>query len=77
MPDYLYDGEGMRIDGVTDGKPASKAKLLAGDVVIKMGDNEVKDMMSYMRALSKLEKGDTVTVVVLRKGKPKKKKVTF
>ncbi len=77
VPDYLYDGEGMRIDGVTDGKPASKAKLLAGDVVIKMGDNDVKDMMSYMRALSKLEKGDTVTVVVLRKGKPKKKKVTF
>jgi aminopeptidase YwaD len=77
VPDYLYDGEGMRIDGVTEGKPASKAGLLAGDVVIKMGDNDVKDMMSYMRALSKLDKGDTITVVVLRKGKPKKKKVTF
>ncbi len=77
VPDYLYDGEGMRIDGVTDGKPASKAGILAGDVVIKMGENEVKDMMSYMRALSKFEKGDTVVVVVLRKGKPKKKKVTF
>jgi hypothetical protein len=77
VPDYLYDGEGMRIDGVTEGKPASKAGLLAGDVVVKMGDNDVKDMMSYMRALSKMNKGDTVTVVVLRKGKPKKKKVTF
>jgi aminopeptidase YwaD len=77
VPDYLFDGEGMRIDGVTEGKPAAKAGLLAGDVVIKMDDHDVKDMMSYMRALSKFEKGDTVTVVVLRKAKPKKKKVTF
>lgn len=77
VPDYLYDGEGMRIDGVTEGKPASQAGLLAGDVVIKMGEHEVKDMMGYMRALSKFEKGDTIEVVVLRKGKPKKKKVTF
>jgi aminopeptidase YwaD len=77
VPDYLYDGEGMRIDGVTEGKPASKAGLLAGDVVIKMDDNDVKDMMSYMRALAKYNKGDTVKVVVLRKGKPKKKKVIF
>lgn len=77
VPDYLFDGEGMRIDGVTEGKPAAKAKLLAGDIVIKMNEHEVKDMMSYMRALAKFEKGDEVTVVVLRKGKPKKKKVTF
>ena len=77
VPDYLFDGEGMRIDGVTDGKPASKAGLLAGDVVIKMGEHEVKDMMSYMRALSKFDKGDKTIVVVLRKGKAKKKKVVF
>jgi hypothetical protein len=24
VPDYLYDGKGMRIDGITDGKPAAK-----------------------------------------------------
>jgi S1-C subfamily serine protease len=77
VPDYLFDGEGMRIDGVTEGKPAAKAKLLAGDIVIKMNDDEVKDMMSYMRALAKYNKGDTITVVVLRKGKAKKKKLTF
>jgi hypothetical protein len=27
VPDYLYDGKGMRIDGVTDGKPAANAGL--------------------------------------------------
>lgn len=77
VPDYMYDGEGMRIDGVTEGKPAANAGLKAGDVVVDMGGNAVKDMMSYMRALSKIEKGQTVVVTVERNGKKKKKKVTF
>lgn len=66
VPDYLFDGEGMRIDGVSDDRPAHKAGLKAGDVVIKLGDHEVKDMMSYMKALSLFKKGDASTVEVLR-----------
>ncbi len=68
VPDYAYNGKGMRIDGVSDGKPASKAGLLAGDVVIKLGDYDVSEMMSYMKALSKFTKGDTTNVTVLRNG---------
>jgi len=66
MPDYLFDGEGMRIDGVTEGRPASKAGLQKGDVVIQLGDSTVTDMMSYMRALSAFEEGDSTTVKVKR-----------
>ncbi|MDB5283742.1 MAG: peptidase [Bacteroidota bacterium] len=66
MPDYTYDGEGMRIDAVTDGKPASKAGLLAGDVVIQLGDVKVTEMMSYMKALGQFKKGDTSKVKVKR-----------
>ncbi len=67
VPDYLYGDEGMRIDGISEGKPAQKAGLQVGDIVIKMGDTEVKDMMSYMKALSGFKKGDTTTVILLRK----------
>ena len=77
VPDYMFTGEGMRIDGVTDGKPASKAGLKTGDVVTKMGDVEVKDMQSYMRALAKFEKGQSTDVEYLREGKKQKTKVTF
>jgi C-terminal processing protease CtpA/Prc len=66
MPDYMYDGKGMRIDGVSQDLPADKAGLQTGDVVIKMGDVDVKDLMSYMTALSKFEEGDTTTVIVRR-----------
>lgn len=66
VPDYGFDGEGMRIDGVSDGKPAQKAGLKAGDIVMQIGDHKVVDMMSYMKALGKFAKGDKTTVKVKR-----------
>ncbi|MGE0588028.1 MAG: M20/M25/M40 family metallo-hydrolase [Cyclobacteriaceae bacterium] len=66
VPDYLFSGKGMRIDGISEGKPAQAAGLQKGDIVVKLGDNEVVDMMSYMKALSAFEKGNETTVVVKR-----------
>ena len=66
IPDYLYDGEGMRIDGVSEDRPAQKAGLQKGDIVIKLGDSLVTDMNSYMKALSSFDEGDTTKVLVKR-----------
>ena len=77
MPDYLFDGKGMRIDGVTEGRPASAAGLIKGDVVVRLGDSIVTDMMSYMRALSVFDEGSTTKVVVDRKGKKVEAEVKF
>ncbi|MDG1260370.1 MAG: M20/M25/M40 family metallo-hydrolase [Flavobacteriales bacterium] len=68
IPDYLFDGEGMRIDGVSEEKPAHNAGIIAGDVVVQMGDHVVTDMQTYMEGLSMWEKGDTTTVIVNRDG---------
>ncbi len=68
VPDYLFTGEGMRIDGVSEDKPAQKAGLQKGDVVKKLGDSTVVDMMSYMRALSSFEKGQKTKAVIEREG---------
>lgn len=69
IPDYLFDGKGMRIDGVSEGRPAENGGLLKGDIVIQLGDSIVTDMMSYMRALSVFDKGDKTTVMVKRGNK--------
>jgi len=66
IPDYLYQGKGMRIDGISEDKPAQKAGLQKGDIVIKLGDSLVDDMKAYMRALSTYEKGNKTKVVVKR-----------
>ena len=77
VPDYMFDGEGMRIDGVSEDKPAQKAGLEKGDIVVQLGEHEVKDMMGYMKALSKFEKGNTTTVKVNRNGKEVEAEITF
>ena len=62
MPDYTYDGAGIRADGVTEGRPASKAGIKAGDVIIQLGDYPVNSMDTYMQALNKFKKGDKTKV---------------
>jgi Zn-dependent M28 family amino/carboxypeptidase len=69
MPDYLFDGKGMRIDGVSKGKTAEKFGILKGDIVVKIGDIDVNDMMGYMKGLSKFEKGNSTVVKINRQGK--------
>ncbi len=66
MPDYTWEGEGVHVDGVTDGKPASVAGLQKGDIIVKLGDFPVKNIQDYMKALSKFTKGDTTKVTVKR-----------
>jgi len=77
IPDYLYDGKGMRIDGVSENKPAQKAGLKKGDIVIKLGDSTITNMMGYMRALSIFEKGNSTKVIVKRGDKEVEKVINF
>ena len=69
MPDYLSDEGGLRIDGVSKDKTAWKAGILKGDIVIKMGETDVTDIMTYMKALSNFASGDSTLVKVLRNDK--------
>lgn len=77
MPDYVYQGEGMRIDGVMDGRPASNAGMEKGDIIIKIGDTDVKNIYDYMDGLSKFKKGETTRVGFKRGDKVMVKNVTF
>jgi hypothetical protein len=77
VPDYLFDGKGMRIDGTREETPAFNAGLQKGDIVVKLGDSTVTDMMSYMRALSVFEKGDEAAITVKRGSETIETKVNF
>ena len=77
IPDYLFDGEGMRIDGVKEDRPAAKAGIQKGDIVLKMGEFEVKSMTDYMNCLGKFEKESTHKVIVLREKEKVEIEVTF
>lgn len=77
VPDYLYTGKGMRIDGISEDKPAQKAGLQKGDIVVKLGDLDTEDMMGYMKALATYDNGQTTIVTIDRGGELIEVEVTF
>ena len=77
MPDFISDVKGLRVDGVSGDRPAERAGILKGDVIIKMGDQEIDDIYMYMNALKKFRKGDTTTVVIERDSDTLDLKVEF
>jgi len=66
MPDYTFSGKGVRADGIIDGKVAQQAGMQTGDIIVKLGENSVSDLSSYMNVLSKYKKGDATTVTIMR-----------
>lgn len=66
MPDYTYDAEGVKVDGVKDGKPASIAGIKKGDIIIMLGGEKITNIEAYMKILSKFKKGDKTEVVFNR-----------
>lgn len=77
IPDYSEQVEGFKIAGVNDGSPAEKAGLKAGDIIIKFGDKQVKNIYDYMYAMQGYKPGDVVEVIVLRNGQEVKLNLTL
>ncbi len=77
VPDYMFDGKGMRIDGVNDEKPAHNAGIIKRDIVIQIGDIKVTGMRDYMKVLNAFNKGDKTTIIVKRGDKEVTLPLTF
>ena len=69
VPEFGYKGTGFKLSGVSDNSPAQKAGLKAGDIMIKFGKKDVKDIYDYMYSMNEFNPGDVVDVTVLRDGK--------
>lgn len=66
MPSYAGGDNGLKVDGVTDGRPAQKAGIETGDIIVEMGTIKISTIDDYMNALGKFEKGQTIPVKVKR-----------
>ena len=77
MPDYTFAGPGVLVEGVSSGKPAEKAGILAGDVILKLGNNSTNSVQDYMKALGTFDKGQTVDATIIRANKELLIRVNF
>ena len=77
VPDYVYGGKGVRIDGILSERPAERAGLQRGDIIVRVDQRDIDDIYAYMALLGEHKTGDKVTVIVDRKGKRLSKSLTF
>jgi hypothetical protein len=67
-----YDGEddkGLLLDGVSPDGPAQRAGLKAGDRIVEVAGNAVRNMENYMVAMAGQKKTGTLDLVIERDGK--------
>ena len=77
VPDYSFEGPGLLLSGTSAGSPAEKAGMLAGDVLVKVGEIEIGTIQDFMYALQSYKAGDVVLAVYLRDGVRESVRVTL
>jgi len=66
IPDFGEQVQGMKLSGVREGSPAAKAGLQAGDIIVKFGRVEIKNLYDFTYALGEYKPGDPVEVIIKR-----------
>jgi len=66
MPDFAFQGPGVKAADVSEDSPAAKAGIQKGDVIIKLGDQIIGSLREYSEALKTFKAGDTTTIVYKR-----------
>ena len=70
IPDYSEgDRPGVKLSGTRPGSPAEKGGLRAGDVIVKFGGKQIRNIYDYTYALDGAKIGQPVEIVVQRDGK--------
>jgi len=72
VPDFTYNGTGVRLSGTTPGGPAENGGMQEGDVVILVGTTKVMVLKDLSDALKAAQPGDKVPVRFLRNGREMK-----
>jgi Zn-dependent M28 family amino/carboxypeptidase len=76
MPNYGDAGEGVLLNAISDGGPASKSGLREGDRIVEIGGKPVRDINAYMGVLATQKRGTPVDIGIMREGKKVILKIT-
>jgi hypothetical protein len=66
IPSYTFEGPGVLLDGTSAGSPAEKAGMQKGDVLVGVGEIDVRTIEDFMYTLQYYKPGNVVEVRFLR-----------
>jgi aminopeptidase YwaD len=66
IPDFGEQVAGLKLSGVREGSPAAKAGLAAGDIIVKFGKVDIRNLYDFNFALGEYKPGDQVDVIIKR-----------
>lgn len=66
IPDYAFSGKGVRLSGTRPDAPAARAGLVAGDVIVRVGEHAITNVHDYVFALGDLTPGVEVEIEIER-----------
>ena len=66
VPDFSFQGDGVRIASLVADSPAEQGGLKAGDVLVQLNETKIEDLRGFSQFLKTLQPGDEVNAIVLR-----------
>ncbi len=77
IPDFAFQGPGIKISGITPGSAGEKAGLQTGDIILELNDEKIDNLKTYSALLKKYQPEDIVRLKILREEKEKEIELTL
>lgn len=77
VPDFSFPGPGVRVSEIVPGSTAEQVGLKKNDILVKLGEHDIRDLAHYSQLLRELKAGTSVLLSYTRDGKEHKVTVTL
>ena len=77
VPDFAFEGPGVKVSGIVPDSPAAKAGIKEGDTLLSIAGKPLANLQGFSDVLRTLSAGQTVQVVISRDGKQQTVTVTL
>jgi len=61
VPDFIFQGVGIRVEAIQINTPAHDADVNIGDIITAINGRKIQNFTDYMKSLDAIKKGEKVS----------------